>query len=610
MKNVLKLFSSVAMLAIVASFSSCGDLIRDAYVGNNTGNELTICVDDYNGARTVLPTEFNASSTLYYQLTGESNNGSSVSMKVNFVSGSAKVTLDSYSWDLTLTAYKNYNEETKAFSNPVLRGTTTVDMRYVSTPVSFTLYPWTSKENGVKGNVVLGGTSSGSELSSLTKYEIALYDWTTGVVVPETNYSYEYTDEDTKGSFSYEKVVPSGEYYAKVVVYAGDKPLGSWTDLVIVDPGTDSTKNNIAIVLAEKPEAPTGFKATYVEGSDTSSLTYNVKLDWNRTALADDYIVYLQEKDAEGNNISSPIEFSRDTNYTNSPFYKEGSLLLAKDGLTLKLIHGHIYEATIKSRNVVGESATASACTYYMDDSNLETETTSGYISRFAITYNLNGGVWLTAKNAGSKATKYEYHKFTTDSVTLLAPEDFVGFDNEDPGQEYPVLVKGSDNSKFLEWHNMNGTVDSGKVTTVSGTQNITVKALYKNSETEVSIVFANRKDIDTSRMTVVNSSTNSSVGGSLVLENNVDIEITFDGTVKSSYSDENEFESYRAVLICGRTGEIISQSTQVTQGQTVSFNTLDVIEEGNYELLISARKKGTSEEYSITKFFVITRTK
>lgn len=607
MKNVLKWISSFALLAIVAGFTSCGDLIRNAYVGNSTGNEITIKIDDFNGARTVLPTEFNSKSNLFYQITGESNNGGSIKTKVTFVEGSAVLVLDNYYWSLTLTAYLNYDESKNEFSNPVLAGTTTVDMRNVSGTVYFVLYPLKNDETEVKGKVLLSGSSIGSEVKNTTGYEVALYNLVTGLMIEDTKTSYSYTEEDIKGSFSYSKDVAPGEYYAKVIIKNGETAFGSWSDYVIVDPGTDSTKKDISIALAEKPAAPTEFKAVYVKDSDTPS-NYNVQFAWDRTPHADEYIIYLQEKDADGNEIGIPVELSNENLYS-SVFYKNGSLLIVEKGLTLKLTHGHVYEATIKAKNVVGVSD-AGNCKYYMNENNPEAATTEGYISRFVITYDLNGGTYFTDKNTGSKETKYDYHMFSSENVALKAINGLVESDGEETEQEYPILVRG-DNREFKEWHEYEGTTDKGsKIEAVAGNKNVTVKAMYEDSVVPVNITFANRTDISTDRMTVTYGDTNTVLDGStLSITDNVDINVSFDGSNDSKYKDGNVFESFIVIFINGRTGEIISQSSYVNQGTTINFNTINLVED-SLEILLAAKKKGSDEYYSITKDVVITRTK
>jgi putative lipoprotein len=396
-------------------------------------------------SRSILPNAPFApnDASLTFMLTGTSNGGNSLpATQVNLdATHKFNIVLSAQVWDLTLTAYKNYNAS-DSHHKPVLVGHCTVDLTNNNGTATFAMStkglttPGTAK---VTGSVL-------DPLNICTKYTISICDAYSGKPITQykdlsgtsqpTNAEQEHTTGSHSGSFNFhygdttaspaDPVVTlnPGAYTFLMIFHKGAGtssdphiPIGSYADTIVVDPGNDLVQTLGPLdVLNKAPTDPQNLRA-YLENNseDTEGAYYHAKLIWDSSMFEINYELELSTypDDGSGSPTTTIYGFNTTntaaTNFAGSLLRYSGSLISGSNECTLKLELGKVYEVKLRARNYIGESnwiervstpaATPPSGCELIDTGVLK------HINRRRIRYNLNGGT-LTLDKGGTPQTK------------------------------------------------------------------------------------------------------------------------------------------------------------------------------------------------------------
>lgn len=529
MKNRKSIFAFFAICAAMI-FASCSNIV-DANVSSSSEdkNTLNIEVTNYDevvtqasksanhASRTIIPDSFDSTGVdLYIYGVATTGDKFTAPVKVEFEGnadaaggntsktvGKIKIDAEAEVWEFTLAAVAKGDKpatldemKTKA----VLIAYASLDMTYGDT-AKFTLSP-----DGLTkaASVAMKLYNDGWPTPDGYKITAGIYKLTDGADATITG--------DGKGTMTIKEnlslgtsapadanyTLPSmtpGTYLFKVI-YTSDATKKSfvWSDTLIVLPGK-TVDSSIAIpnVIGEKPSEPTGFKASYKADSEDERIGYyTVDFEWTRgdsknelsyelevLTLADSATTAaLPSSDAEWTTAANGTEpLSFDAKFSSSDVYGSGSLLTGNTAAAAYLELGVRYAARLCAVNDAGKSAWA----YVTVDGTKGTAFTSAVISRYRITYNLNGGVYYadgdTLKTGSAvNIVKYFCEK-TTDGNAILQPN----------GNGADGLLKATADANSAAWGAW-VTGDGTKFTEAAytGSANLELFAKYSNGEQDV----------------------------------------------------------------------------------------------------------------------------
>ena len=418
-------------------------------------------------SRSILPNAPFApnDASLTFILTGTSNSGTDIKETITLSSAPPHYTFDlklgAYVWDLTLTAYKNYNTS-HSHHKPVLVGHCTVDLTMGNGNADFKM---SIKGLTTPGTVKVTGTVKDTE-KVCTHYEIGIYNLYTGKFVEK------YTDIDgttlqntnakleantptpalTSFPFTYEQTSPKitlnpGAYEYRMIFYKGAAPnftpIGSYSDTIVVYPGNDLVQPIGELdVLNKKPTKPEDLRAYLKDNSeDKEPDYYYVKLTWKPSRFETNYELMLKTSSDDGTTFPSTGEKLYGFKATNSsaedflasPIRHDGSLAYGSKTCTLKLRLGKVYEVSIRARNYIGESdwverlvegptttAAESGHTHYFEALS-PTPPHGKHINRRRIKYDLNGGTLVLHADAPTATDTFTGVYIKYDSYTGTA---------------------------------------------------------------------------------------------------------------------------------------------------------------------------------------------
>lgn len=467
MKNRKSIFAFFAISAAMI-FASCSNL-TDAKVSSSSEdkNTLNIEVTNYDevvtqasksanrASRTIIPDSFDSDGVDFYLYGTNTSGGTFGPENVTFkgntdaAGGAASKTVGTISipanssvWEFTLVAVATgapAPTEATLKNEAVLIGYSSMDMLNGDT-AKFTLSPdGLTKEASVAMKLYNDGwtTPDGYKITA------GIYKLTDGADATTKgdgsgdatakDFASLDTSEPATANYSLPSMTP-GTYLFKVI-YTSDATKKSfvWSDVLIVLPGKP-VDSSIAIpnVIGEKPEAPTAFKAGYVENSeDKFSGWYTTAFEWERGSKNENNfeIEVLEFKDAgtavtpptsddewtaaltAGSSVTYGSKFSSEANY------ESGSLLSGNTKAQLRLELGKRYFARIRAVNDAGESAWKLVA---LADAPAEPTGTKAFtgttINRYRLTYFMNGGAYYDDKAAadagtgGSTADRVSYH--------------------------------------------------------------------------------------------------------------------------------------------------------------------------------------------------------
>lgn len=408
---------------------------------------------EINGARTIIPTTFDSDGVIFY-LYGTATNGKTFGPSVvtftenggSKTVGTIAISADEYVWEFTLAALDNSEttapktlDEMKA--NAVLIGYSSMDMANGNT-AKFTLSPdGLKKEASVAMKLYL---DNWTEIPTGYTAKAGIYKLTDGSIVndKDDNSSSETTIDITNiapadANYTVTEMDP-GTYLFKVTFENTTiKKKFIWSDILIVLPGK-AVDNAVAIpnVIGVKPNAPTDFKAGYVENSeDIYNGMYVTEFTWVRGAsknenyfeidlleLAEATTTIPNNNTDWQNAVATGISTTYGANFSSSDIHEDGSLLGGNIEAQVRLSLGKRYYARIRAVNDAGASDYV-----YVDLDGTE-NFTSSTINRYRITYHLNNGVFNG--NAGGNTLKDEtndivlyYCQNGTDGNDIIVPD-------------------------------------------------------------------------------------------------------------------------------------------------------------------------------------------
>lgn len=525
MKNRKSIFAFFAISAAMI-FASCSNL-TDAKVSSSSEdkNTLNIEVTNYDevvtqasksanhASRTIIPNSFDSDGVdLYIYGVATTGDKFTAPVKVEFEGnadaaganpsktvGKIKIDAEAEVWEFTLAAVAKDDvpatlDEMK--TKAVLIAYASLDMTYGDT-AKFTLSP-----DGLTkaASVAMKLYNDGWPTPDGYKITAGIYKLTDGADATTTgdgkgtttikeNLSLG-TSAPADANYTLLSMTP-GTYLFKVI-YTSDATKKSfvWSDTLIVLPGKP-VDSSIAIpnVIGEKPSVPTGFKASYKADSEDERIGYyTVDFEWSRGSnnelsyelevLPLAVATTLPSRDDEWNTAATGTKaLPFDAKFSSSDFYSSGSLLTGNTAAAAYLELGVRYAARLRAVNDAGKSDWA----YVTVDGTKGTAFTSAVISRYRITYNLNGGVYYADKDTsktGSAVNIVEYFcEKTTGGNAILQPD----------GKGADGLLKATADANSAAWGEwVTGDGTKFTETAYTGSANLELFAKYSSGTQDV----------------------------------------------------------------------------------------------------------------------------
>lgn len=472
MKNRKSIFAFFAICAAMI-FASCSNIV-DANVSSSSEdkNTLNIEVTNYDevvtqasksanrASRTIIPDSFDSDGVDFYLYGTNTSGGTFGPSKVDFKGnaeaaggtasktvGTINIPANSAVWEFTLVAVASGatapTDETTLKNDAVLIGYSSMDMLNGDT-AKFTLSPdGLTKE----AEIAMKLYTDNWQLPTGFTAKAGIYLLTTGAdagadaTPTEKAVAFTATTIDAEHAVDYAIAsFAPGTYLFKVTFEkTGSNKKFYWSDVLIVLPGKP-VDNKIAIpnIIGTAPEAPTAFKAGYVENSeDKYSGWYTTAFEWERGSKNENNfeIEVLEFNDAD--TVTPPADadaawttalaagtpVTYDSKFSSEANYESGSLLSGNTKAQLRLELGKRYFARIRAVNDAGESAWTLVDLATAPAEPTGTKAFTGNtINRYRLTYFMNGGTYFADETAaeagtgGSTADKVSY--YCEDSAT------------------------------------------------------------------------------------------------------------------------------------------------------------------------------------------------
>ena len=456
------------LLVLIMFLVGCANIEGNGtYIDNTVGEKCELSIMLGSGVRSILPEEFNGAD-LFYTLEGKSVRGNILpitTLNFNPITNEAKIPLEYDTWELTLIAYKDAEH-----TLPVLKGFRVVDLTNGETLIHFDLKTYdltTLGEIALSGNFV-------DEEDAVTKYVMTLKNFETDAIIEER--PVEHTGNGTDEypfTFAKQNLLPGTYLFAVKFIKETTKDgntvedqIGYWSEIVVVDAGNDTTKDDILIdVIMRKPAVPTNLQALLIEDSKSKD-RYNVKLTWNDESDNEENFVITVKEYADTTDLVGTEYRLLDETFIENDIRVSGSLLAGNETCTITLPTGRLFEVVIQAENSIGISE---ECV------RVDATDTTGFIGYKAsnkinlmnITYNLNGGKLDLAADL-SKSNEYvEYYIYEGTNIPLLEIKD-------PEGAAYPKLTRN--NNPWLRWATPE---DPNTPVTTATFKNVYVKAIY-----------------------------------------------------------------------------------------------------------------------------------
>ena len=458
------------LLVLIMFLVGCANIEGNGtYIDNTVGEKCELSIMLGSGVRSILPEEFNGAD-LFYTLEGKSVRGNILNATpLNFdpITNEAKIPLEYDTWELTLIAYKDAEH-----TLPVLKGFRVVDLTNGETLIHFDLKTYdltTLGEIALSGNFV-------DEEDAVTKYYMILKNFETNEIIEERNVAHTGTKASPYPfSFTKQNLLPGTYLFAVKFVKETTKDgnsieeqIGYWSEIVVVDAGNDTTKDDIVIdVIMRKPSVPTDLQALLIEDSKSKD-TYDVKLTWTDTSDNEENFVITVKEYADTTDAEGTVYTLLDETFIENDIRVDGSLLSGNTSCIISLPTGRLFDVVIQAENSIGISA---ECT------RVDATDTTGFIGYKAsnkinlmnITYDLDRGQLQLAADLTKTGEYLEYHIYKGTDITLLEIKDPLG-------AEYPKLTKN--NNPWLRWEDRTDAKNPITITTATF-KNVYVKAIY-----------------------------------------------------------------------------------------------------------------------------------
>lgn len=456
------------LLVLIMFLVGCANIEGNGtYIDNTVGEKCELSIMLGSGVRSILPEEFEGPE-LFYTLEGKSVRGNILNatpLDFDPITNEAKIPLEYDTWELTLIAYKD-----EAHTLPVLKGFRVVDLTNGETRVHFDLKTYdltTVGEIALSGNFV-------DEEDAVTKYVMTLKNFETDEIIEERPVTHTGTGVgEYPFSFIKQDLLPGTYLFAVKFVKETTKDgnpvedqIGYWSEIVVVDAGNDTTKDDILIdVIMRKPTAPTNLQALLIEDSKSKD-RYNVKLTWNDESDNEENFVITVKEYADETDLVGTEYRLLDETFIENDIRVSGSLLAGNETCTITLPTGRLFEVVIQAENSIGISEECVRVDA-TDITGFIGYKASNKINLMNITYNLNGGKLDLAADL-SKSNEYvEYYIYEGTDIPLLEIKD-------PEGAAYPKLTRN--NNPWLRWATPE---DTNTPVTTATFKNVYVKAIY-----------------------------------------------------------------------------------------------------------------------------------
>lgn len=515
-------------------------------------------------------------------------------------------------WVLTLVAYKTYIGENDPGNIAVLKGTSLVDLTNGTGTANFVM--------GIKGLTTTAQatiTAKVPDSDKLTsKYTIGIYDKRNDSVITEKRDVAVTASTEFNINYITEPVEP-GNYIFKVIFYdIAGKVVGSYFDTIIFEPGVNFAYDLGTLdVIGKKPSVPENLKAFLVNDSETLD-TYDVRVTWNRSALAANYELELITFTTDGNpsdtktskiyGIKSmdPDDDTLENFVGSSIIGPDSSAMLSCDNscvLTLQL--GKVYEIKLRARNYIAASEWQTRLDADDDDENGYTGFKTGdddspiRINRLRIDYNLSSGT-LTEFIGGTLHETYtqKYAEYKSWNSTL-ASTALLSISETEPQDGY--TLKFGD-SQFKGWYE-DSTESAEKVENFTY-KNLSVVAKYGQSFGSDISNAEREKDLERDDITISakNDGTNyaevtaDALSGSYIiprLDDNGDL-----NTIKVAVDTTGEKYTDVRFTITSTVSQIIYNlsTNELVDSMETEFKTGE-FDAGKYQITVTANTKNST---------------
>lgn len=468
MKNRKSIFAFFAICAAMI-FASCSNIV-DANVSSSSEdkNTLNIEVTNYDevvtqasksanrASRTIIPDSFDSDGVDFYLYGTNTSGGTFGPSKVDFKGnaetaggtsktvGTVSIPANSTVWEFTLVAVTSgaaAPTEATLKDDAVLIGYSSMDMLNGDT-AKFTLSPdGLTKEAAIAMKLYTEGWTLPTGFTAKAGIYLLTIGADAGADAAATEKVVDFSTATSKANavdYALASFTP-GTYLFKVTFEkTNSNKKFYWSDVLVVLPGkTIDNVVGIPNIIGEKPEAPTAFKAGYVEKSeDKFSGWYTTAFEWVRGSKNENNfeIEVLEFNDADtvtppadadtgwttaltaGSSVTYDSKFSSEANY------ESGSLLSGNTKAQLRLELGKRYFARIRAVNDAGESDWTLVALATAPAEPTGTKAFKNTINRYRLTYFMNGGTYFDDKTKadagtdGSTADRVSYHceDFTT----------------------------------------------------------------------------------------------------------------------------------------------------------------------------------------------------
>lgn len=490
-KNLSRIFTAgFTAFGIAALLASCSN-VSTASVFDKLNNTrvLNIAVSNYddvvsssrnassvnrsasdakNASRNITPDSFDATGLNFY-LYGTATNGQTFGPEnVAFngkddgqggkskTVGTIEIPAEAYVWEFTLAAFEKGEAAPTSINdmktNAVLIGYSSMDMENGDT-AKFTLSPdGLEKEASVALKLYLDGWQN---VPSGYKATAGIYKLADGSVVNDKDdvstekVLYADISDAANGfpttapaaaNYTVDKMAP-GTYMFKVTFESTNKKF-LWRDILDILPGK-TVDNEVAIknIIGELPNAPSDFKAGYVDSSEDKYNGYYVtEFSWTRDALKNENSFELDLLELNDSTTTVPSNDTDwetavndngtvktfDDKFSSAIEHESGSLLACNESVQIRLELGKRYFARIRAVNYAGASDYA----YVGIDAGTANVKafTSGTINRYRITYHLqdgefNGTVESKTYTNETNDIVFYYCQSSTTGNTIVVPD-------------------------------------------------------------------------------------------------------------------------------------------------------------------------------------------
>lgn len=456
------------LLVLIMFLVGCANIEGNGtYIDNTVGEKCELSIMLGSGVRSILPEEFKGPE-LFYTLEGKSVRGNILNatpLDFDPITNEAKIPLEYDTWELTLIAYKD-----EAHTLPVLKGFRVVDLTNGETLIHFDLKTY---DLTTVGEIALSGTFIDEE-DAVTKYVMTLKNFETDEIIEER--PVEHTGNGTEEypfTFAKQNLLPGTYLFSVKFIKETTKDgnpvedqIGYWSEIVVVDAGNDTTKDDIVIdVIMRKPSVPTDLQALLIEDSKSKD-TYDVKLTWTDTSDNEENFVITVKEYADTEDVTGTEYRLLDETFIENDIRVSGSLLAGNETCTITLPTGRLFEVVIQAENSIGISEECVRVDA-TDITGFIGYKASNKINLMNITYNLNGGKLDLAADL-SKSNEYvEYYIYEGTDIPLLEIKD-------PEGAAYPKLTRN--NNPWLRWATPE---DTNTPVTTATFKNVYVKAIY-----------------------------------------------------------------------------------------------------------------------------------